>query len=147
MALMATLLPDPVDPAMSRCGMLSQIGGNDAAVDVLAHGQRELRFRSDKLLRLHDFAQPDGFALAIGNLNADRGFAGHAFDQYAFRAHGQAEVVREPGYTAVLDARLRLELEGGHHRAGIDLADGAVHVKLRAFLGQHLRQVLAAPPH
>ena len=119
-----------------------QVGGDDAAVDVLAQRQRQLRLRAQKLLRLDHLAQPDGFALVIRHLDADSRLAGHALDQDALGAQRQAEIVAQAGDAAVLDAGFGLELEGGDHRAGIDLHHRAAHVELAALFLQHLRQVL-----
>ena len=63
----------------------------------------------------------DGFAFVVGDLDADGAFAGHAFDEDAFGAHGEAEVFGEAGDAAVLDAGFGLELVGRDHGAGIDL--------------------------
>ncbi len=78
----------------------------------------------------------DGFALVVGDLDADGGFAGHALDEDGFGAHGEAEVVGEAGDAGVLDAGFGLELVGGDHRAGIDLHDLAADVELGAFFDQ-----------
>ena len=56
----------------------------------------------------------------FGHLDADGAFAGHALDEDAFGAHGEAEVVGEAGDAGVLHAGFGLELEGGDHGAGID---------------------------
>ena len=120
---MATLLPEPVEPAISRCGMEFRSAVDDAAVDVLAQRQRQLRLGAEKFLRLDDLAQPDGFAFVVRHLDADRGLAGHALDEDALGAQRQAEIVGEAGDAAVLDAGFGLELEGRDHRAGIDLRD------------------------
>ena len=86
------------------------------------------------------FAQPDDFALAVRNLNADSRLARHALDQNAFRFQGEAEVVRQVGNPAVLDARFRLELERSDHRARIDLRDLAMHIELGVLRDENLRQ-------
>ena len=83
-------------------------------------------------------AQVDGFALVVGHLDADGALAGHALDENALGAHGEAEIVGEAGDARVLDAGLGLELVGGDHGAGIDLHDLAAHVELGAFLDQHV---------
>ena len=115
-----------------------QVGGDDAAVDVLAHGQGELRLGLVRRSRdSTHVAQPDGFALVVRHLDADGALAGHALDEDALGAHGQAEIVGEAGDAAVLDAGFGLELEGGDHGAGIDLHDLAAHVELGAFFHQH----------
>ena len=139
---MATLLPAPVEPAIKQMRHSGQIGGDDAAVDVFAHGHRHLRLRSHELLRLDVLAQPDDFALAVRHLNADRALARHALDQNALGLQREAEIVAEIGDAAVLDAGFRLELERRDDRAGIDLRDLPVNFELGVFLGQHLRQQL-----
>jgi len=53
----------------------------------------------------------DGLALVVGNLDADGAFAGHALDEDALRAHGQAEIVGEAGDAGILDAGFGLEFE------------------------------------
>ena len=89
-----------------------------------------------------DLAQPDDFALAVRHLDADRGLARDALDQDALGLERQAEVLGELGDAAVLDAGFGLELEGGDHRAGIDLRHLPMDVELGVLLGEHLRQQL-----
>ena len=83
-------------------------------------------------------AEVDGFALVVGHLDADGAFAGHALDEDAFGAHGEAEVVGEAGDARVFDAGLGLELVGGDHGAGIDLHDLATDIELGAFFDEDL---------
>ena len=78
----------------------------------------------------------DGFALVVGDLDADGAFAGHALDEDGFGAHGEAEVVVEAGDAGVFDAGVGLELVGGDHGAGVDLDDLAADVELGAFFDQ-----------
>ena len=84
-------------------------------------------------LALDDVAQPDGFAVVIGDLDADGGFAGHALDQDGFGGHGEAEIVGEAGDAGVLDAGVGAELERGDDGAGIDLDDLSVDAELGTF--------------
>ena len=119
-----------------------EIGGDDAAVDVLAHGDRHLRLRSHELLRLDVLAQPDDFALAVRHLNADRALAGHALDQNALGFQREAKIVAEIGDAAVLDPGFGLELERRDDRSRIDLRDLSVNLELGVLLGEHLRQQL-----
>ena len=42
MVLIATDLPEPVVPAMSRCGMRAEIDDNRLAADGLAEAERQL---------------------------------------------------------------------------------------------------------
>ena len=46
MELIMTLLPEPVEPAISRCGMASSARHADAAVDVLAERNGQVRVRA-----------------------------------------------------------------------------------------------------
>ena len=114
-----------------------QIGGYDAAVDVLAHGEREPRLGLGEGFALDHVAQVNGFFLVVGHLDADGAFAGHALDQNAFGAHGQAQVVGQAGDARVFHAGFGLELEGRHHGPGVDLHHLAAHIELGAFLHQH----------
>jgi hypothetical protein len=118
-------------------GHSGQVGGDDAAVNVLAHGDGQTRFGFVEDLGLQAVAQVDGLAPVVGHLDADGVLAGHALDQNAFRAHGQTEVVGQAGDARVLHARLGLELVGGDHGAGVDLDNLAAHVELGAFFHQH----------
>src|ERR1019366_5148719 len=106
--------------------------------DVLAHGDRELGFGAEEFLRLDVLAQPDNFALAVRYLDADGALAGHAFDEDAFGAQGEAEIVGEADNAAVFDAGFGLEFEGGDDRAGVDLRDLAEDFELRVLRGQNL---------
>ena len=114
-----------------------QIGGDDAAIDILAHGDGQPRFGFVEDLRLKAVAQMDGFAAVVRHLDADSILAGHALDENAFSAHRKAKIVGEAGDARVLDARFRLEFVCGDHRAGIDLHHLAAHVELGAFLHQY----------
>src|SRR6202041_272050 len=113
-----------------------EVGSHDATVDVLAHGQGEARFGFGEGFGFDPVAEVDGFALVIGNLDADGAFAGHALDEDAFGAHGKAEVVCEAGDARVFDAGLGLELIRGDHGAGVDLDDLAADIELAAFLNE-----------
>ena len=96
---------------------LRQIGGANAADQVLAERKRQLRRRMRELRRFDHLAQRDRFAVRVGHFDADRRFAGNALDQDRFGAQRQAQIVGQPGDAAVLDARFGLEFVGGDHRA------------------------------
>ena len=125
-------------------GHRGEVGDDDAAVDVFAHGEGELASDGGKVFRLDDVAQPDGFALVVRHLNADGAFAGHALDEDGFSAGGKAKVFGKAGDAAVFDAGVGAEFEGSDDRAGIDLDDLADHVELRAFFHQRLGCVRGA---
>ncbi len=139
MALMATDLPEPVEPAMSTCGMdaRSAVTMRPLMSLPMASVSRDLALAN--VSRLDHVAQVDGFALVVGHLDADGALAGHALDEDAFGAHGEAEIFGKAGDAAVFHAGLGLELVGGDHGAGIDLHHLAAHVELGAFLHQHAR--------
>ena len=138
MALMATDLPEPVDPAMRICGMEARSAVTMRPLMSLPMERVRRERGLDESFALDHVAQMNGFALVVGHLNADGALAGHALDEDAFGAHGQAQVVGQAGDARVFDARFGLELEGGDHGAGIDLHDLAAHVELGAFFDQHL---------
>ena len=120
----------------------SQVGRDDAAIDVLAHRHGELRLRSHELLRLDVLPQENDLALPVRHLNANRAFASHALDQDALRLECEAEIVDQVGDAAVFDAGFRLELERGHDRTGIDLRDLPVNIELGVFRREDLGERL-----
>src|SRR5665213_2063279 len=115
-----------------------EIGGNDAAVDVLAQRNRKLALALRERFALDHVAQPDGFALVVWDLNADRGFSGHTLDEDGFGGHGEAKVVGEACDARILYTGVGLELEGGDDWAWIDLRHVAVDAALAALLDQDL---------
>ncbi len=96
----------------------------------LPSGMVRRDWRFVELLGLQDLAQADDLALGVGDFDAHGGLAGDALDEDGLGLKAQAEVLVERGDAAVLDAGLGLELEGGDHRAGIDLHHRAKHVEL-----------------
>ena len=70
-----------------------EVAGDDAAGDVFAEGDGEAGLGLGEGFALDDVAEPDGFAVAVGDLDADGGFAGHALDEDGLGGHGEAEVV------------------------------------------------------
>ena len=78
-----------------------------------------------ELTRLNHFAQGDDFALAVGNLDADRRFAGDAFDQNRFALERETKVLGKAQHLGVLDTRIGFEFKRRHDRAGVDLHDRA----------------------
>ena len=142
MALMATLLPAPVEPAISRCGMPARSAVTMRPLMSLPSASVSFDLVPMNSCGLDVLAQPDDFALAVRNLDADRRLARHALDQNALGFQRQAQIVGEVGDAAVLDAGFGLVLERRDHRAGIDLRDLSVHVELGVFFREHLRQQL-----
>ena len=100
MALMATDLPEPVEPAMSTWGMeaRSAVTMRPLMSLPMARVRRDLALA--KVSRLEHVAQVNGFALVVRHLDADGALAGHALDENAFGAHGEAEIVGQAGDAA-----------------------------------------------
>ena len=138
MALMATDLPLPVEPAMRTWGIVARSAMTMRPLMSLPMERVSFEREAAKLSRLDDVAQPDGFALVVRHLNADGALAGHALDEDGFSAGGEAEVFGEAGDAAVFDAGVGAEFESSDDRAGIDLDDLAEDVELRAFFHQRL---------
>src|SRR5579864_1978967 len=113
-----TLLPVPVDPAMSRCGIW-QRSETRLADQVLAEGESELRGRIDEFGGFDLLAQRDGLAVRVGHFDANRRFSRDALDQDRFGLEREAKIVRKAGDAAVLDAGFGLEFVSRDHRAGI----------------------------
>ncbi len=141
MPLMPTDLPAPVEPAISRCGIVREVEEVRLAVNRLAERQRQLGGRAPVGFRLQQLAQRNLFAGAVGNLDADGRLAGNAVDQDRLGLHRQTQVVGEAGDLRVLHAGVGLELERGHDRPGMDLRDRPLDRELAAFLFQQARAV------
>jgi hypothetical protein len=90
---------------------------------------------------LEQLAERDLVAARVRDLDADRGLAGDPVDEHRFGLHGEAEIVGQAGDLAVLDARVRLELVGRHHRAGVNLDDRPLDGELAALLLEEPRAV------
>ena len=139
MALMATDLPDPVEPAISTCGIEARSAVTMRPLMSLPMASVSRDLALAKVSRLDHVAQMNRLALVVRHLDADRALARHALDQDALGAHRQAEVFGQPGHAAYIHARLGLELVSRHHRPGIDLHHLAAHIELAALLHQHPR--------
>ena len=104
--LSITLLPDPVEPAISRCGMDSSAATLMRPLMSLPRQMVICEAEFDELLRLQNLAQADHFAPRVGHFDADRRLAGNALDQNRFGLQAQAQIFVQRGDAAVLDARL-----------------------------------------
>ena len=130
---MNTLLPVPVAPAISKCGICAKSADANSADQIFAQRQRELRRELHEFRRLDYLAQCDCFAMRVRHFNSDGGFSRDALDQKRFGFERQAKIVGQAGNAAVFDSRLGLEFESGDHRPRIDLRDVALHVEFFGF--------------
>ena len=138
MALIATDLPEPVDPAMSTCGIDARSAVTMRPLMSLPMASVSRERALANVSTLDHVAQVNRFALVIRHLDAHGALARHALDQDALGAHRQAQVVGQASHARVLYARFGLELVGRHHGPGIDLHHLPAHVELAALLHEHL---------
>ena len=125
-----TLLPDPVDPAISRCGMDSSAATRIRPLMSLPSGmvRREADCANSSLSSIWRSAITS--RLGIGHLDAHGRLAGNALDENGFGLQAEAQIFGQVGDAAVFDAGFGLEFEGGDHRAGVDLHHVSKHVEL-----------------
>ena len=140
-AFTLTDLPVPVEPAISRCGIVARSLTNGSPWMVLPSASVSFDVRAPVGVRLEQLAQRDLLAIRVRNLDADRRLAGDAIDQHRLGLHRQAQVVGEAGDLAVLHAGVRLELVGRDDRARVDLDDRAFDRELAALLLEQPRAV------
>ena len=110
MAFMQTLLPVPVAPAMSRCGIFRQVRDDGVSRDALAQGERQFRLDRQiaEFLRFHDVAHRHDGRAVVGHLDSDNGAARYRrLDTQAWRRQRQSQVVLERGDLVHSDARPR----------------------------------------
>ncbi len=137
-----TLLPAPVAPATSRCGMVVEVGVIGLAVDVGAQRHGEHRRGFAEAVVGEQRAQTDDAAFLVGHLDAQGRAPGHAVDAHRLGLERQGKVVLQVDDLADLDARGRLELEHRDDRAGADGLDRSFDAELGAAAADGL-----AEPH
>ena len=144
-----TDLPDPVVPAIIRCGMRDRSATTGAPPMSLpsASVSRPGFFCTSSEARIS--RQEHRLALGVRHLDADDVAARHGGD--AHRGHRQAarHVVRQPDHPGAANAGRRLQLVQRHHRARADLHDAALHAVVRQHglqqSGIGLQRLLARP--
>ena len=93
--LIATDLPEPVVPAISRCGILARSAMKGSPPMVLPSASGRLGLGRLEIAAGQQLAQIDGLALGVGQLDADGVAAGHDGDAGGDRAHRAGDVVGE----------------------------------------------------
>ncbi len=115
--LSITLLPDPVEPAMSRCGMESSAATLMRPLMSLpsgmVSGEAEFWNSSDSRIWRRLMTSRRLFGTSMPTV----GLPGNALDQDGLGLQSEAQVLGKGRDAAVLDARFRLEFERGHDRA------------------------------
>ena len=85
-----TLLPDPVDPAISRCGMDSSDATRMRPLMSLPSGMVSGEGEPREFLGFENLAQADHFAARVRHFDADGRLAGDALDQDRFGLQAEA---------------------------------------------------------
>ena len=93
MELIMTLLPDPVEPAISRCGMDSSAATRMRPLMSLPSGIVRCECEPRELVRLQHLPQRDHLAARVRHFDADGRLAGDALDQDRFGLQAEAQVL------------------------------------------------------
>ena len=121
---MQTDFPEPVAPAIMRCGILarSETSGLPETSRPSAIGQ--LGLGGDPVLALEQLAHPDGRRVQVRDLHPDRGLAGDGReDADGLRAHAEGDVLVEAGDLLDAHAGRGHDLVAGDHGAHVDLPE------------------------
>src|SRR5712672_2527513 len=120
--LMKTLLPVPVEPAISRCGMLAK------------SVTRIRPCKSRPIASVNLLAEPTNSCASMISRSA-------IVCRFTFGT--SMPIVDFPGIRSiVLDSRFRLELKRGHYRAWIDLRHAPLYIEFQALFFNRPRAVL-----
>ncbi len=99
---------------------LAEIRHHRVAGNVLAQRQGQRRSGVVEHARADHLGEADHLALLVGNLDAHRGLAGdHFHHPHTDHRQGAGQVLGQVADLGHLDARRRLNLEAGDHRAGL----------------------------
>ncbi len=128
--LIMTLLPEPVDPAINRCGMVSSAATRMRPLISLPSGIVRYECESWNSSDSSICRSAISSRLVFGTSMPTVGLPGMRSIRIDSACRPRQRSSRQVGDPAVLDAGIGLEFEGGHHRAGIDLHHVAQHVEL-----------------
>ncbi len=130
------LLPEPVVPAMSRCGSSREVGVHRLARYVLAQPDHEWSGGLRELVV--DVAQGDQVGSLVGDLHPHRRLARDG-SQDADLGAGQrvGQIVSQRRHLGHLGAWGQLQLVPGHARTYDHPDDPGLHAELRQRLEQH----------
>ena len=135
-------MPVPVDPAMSKCGIWERSETRLRPIRSLPSAsvslEGELTNSADSICSRRAIVCGDAFGTSMPTVD----FPGMRSIRMDSALQREAQIVREAGDAAVLDAGLGLEFVSGHHRAGIDLRHVAADVELLALLLDGVRAFL-----
>ena len=130
MVLMATDLPEPVVPAISRCGMRARSTSTGSPPIDLPRQSGSRCGGVVVIARRQQLAQIDFLARRIRQFDADGVAARHHGDARRQRAHRARDVVGEADDARRFDAGRGLEFVERDHRAGPRIDDLAAHAEI-----------------
>ncbi len=97
MELMQTDLPEPVAPAMSKCGILVRSDTSGLPETSLPSAIGNSALAPSPIFALENLAHAHRRGLLVGDFHADRGFAGNrGEDAHRLGAHAQRDVLSKP---------------------------------------------------
>ena len=130
-----TLLPEPVAPAMSRCGILAR--STAWALPATSRPRAKVSVEPDAVKSSSSRIAPQGddVEVLVRDLDADRALArDRRLDPERPGGEGHRQVVGQRLDPADLDVRRRLDLVLGHDRAGVAADDLGRDVEARELL-------------
>ena len=136
---MATDLPEPVVPAISRCGMRARSMMMDSPPMFLPRQSGSFATDSLPSFDRQQFAQIDLLAMRVRQFDADGVAAGHDGDARRQRAHRARDVVGKADHARRFDAGRGLEFVQRHDRTGIGLDDLAADAEIAEHAFQRAR--------
>ena len=115
-------------------GHFSQIHRVGSSVDILAQGEGQFPLGAREAIVFEQLSQRHHLAVAVGELEPNCVLArNRCHHTDAFHLEGHGDFVRQAANLRELCARLGLELEHGHHRAGVYLT----HIAVNGEIGQY----------
>ena len=130
MVLIATDLPEPVVPAISRCGIRARSTTTGSPPMVLPRQSGSFDGRVVVFARGQQLAEIDFLAELVRQFDADGVAARHHGDAGRHRAHRARNVVGKADHARRLDAGRGLEFVEGDHRTGARIDDLALHAEI-----------------
>ena len=140
MVLIATDLPEPVVPAISRCGIRARFATTGSPPMSLPSASGSACGAVAVGLGGEDLAQEHLLAQLVRQLDADHRAAGDGRDAAGQRRHRAGDVVGEADDAAGLEAGGGLELVHGDDRAGADRDDLAADAVVVEHVLEHPRR-------
>ena len=127
---MATDLPEPVVPAISKCGMRDKSTMTDSPPMVLPRQSGNFAVVFVVVVAGEQFAQVNLLARRVWQLDADCVAARYHGDARRYRAHRAGDVVGKADHARRFDARRRFKFIERDHRTGPRIDDFAAYAEI-----------------